>query len=80
MMRTNVMAVVLGLLVFGIGPGRADADDTPESRFPLLASLSVRPGSKLIGYTPSQLDPRQVLCSTDTTRRARPGSSRWPGI
>ena len=60
-MRTNVMAVVLGLVVFGVSTRHAGADDSPESRFPLFAALTSRPGPSLVGYTPSQLDPRQEV-------------------
>jgi len=61
MMNTKVFVVVLGLVVSGVGTGRAGADDSPESWFPLFVALTGRPGPSMIGYTPSQLDPRQEI-------------------
>ena len=48
-------------MVLGAGAGSAWADDPPESRFPLFGALTARPEPSLVGYTPSQLDPRQEI-------------------
>src|SRR3954447_17148881 len=61
MMYKYVAAAVLGLVVLGAGADSARAEDPPESRFPLFGALTARPEPSLVGYTPSQLDPRQEI-------------------
>jgi exo-beta-1,3-glucanase (GH17 family) len=40
-------------------PSAAGAQTAPDKRFPLFATLTGKPASKLVTYSPSQLDPRQ---------------------
>src|SRR5437879_5406945 len=35
------------------------ADHEPDTRYPLFAYLTGKPVATMVGYTPSQLDPRQ---------------------
>src|SRR5262249_45704604 len=49
----------LCLALLCVLPRSAVADQEPDTRYPLFAYLTGKPAATMVGYTPSQLDPRQ---------------------